>query len=386
MCCFASVSFSSGSQCRFPHACAGQSDGPESRPPHPPSAPGKEGAGAGKARRPPSDARSDGNHCNGSRSGQPPEMAVVFDASYRPPAKDLQLDSGERAPRRSRRAFHRRACCSRIPRTPTRRRTNTSSRSRSTRRTSICPSSSPWSNSRRGDTPAAIGLLKDTIKAAPKKPQPYLALAYVYFKGLDKADLAQKYAAQALDVDPGNIYVYQYLKEIYTALNQPPKIAALLDRAAKVDSTQRRFLAATRRLIRGILPERRSRQDRPTTSRRRPRSSIKRWRSMAITWTCSRRPPISSSTLSSTPRPCRCIRKSIQIEPDQGSARENLARCYLNSNQRDKAIATLEEMIKQNPVQGHVYGLLGGIYEDGKEFDKASENYRAKSAGQPQSA
>ena len=95
----------------------------------------------------------------------------------------------------------------------------------------------------RGDTPAAIGLLKDTIKAAPKKPQPYLALAYVYFKGLEKADLAQKYALQALEVDPGNIYVYQYLKEIYTALNQPPKIVALLDRAAKVDSRSADYLA-----------------------------------------------------------------------------------------------------------------------------------------------
>jgi tetratricopeptide (TPR) repeat protein len=68
-----------------------------------------------------------------------------------------------------------------------------------------------WEYLRRDDTPAAINLLKDTIKAAPKQAEPPLALAYLYFNTLNKNDLAQKYATQALEIDPNNIYSYQYL-------------------------------------------------------------------------------------------------------------------------------------------------------------------------------
>ena len=61
-----------------------------------------------------------------------------------------------------------------------------------------------WEYLGRDDTPAAINLLKDTIKAAPKQAEPSLALAYLYFNTLNKNDLAQKYATQALEIDPDN--------------------------------------------------------------------------------------------------------------------------------------------------------------------------------------
>ena len=89
---------------------------------------------------------------------------------------------------------------------------------------------------RRGDVPAAINLLKDTIKAAPKSAEPELALAYVFFTSQNKTDLALKSATQALELDPNNILAYIYLRILYQVSDQTAKVAPLLERAAKSDS------------------------------------------------------------------------------------------------------------------------------------------------------
>ncbi len=227
----------------------------------------------------------------------------------------------------------------------------------------------------RGDIPAAIGLLKDTIKAAPKKPQPYLALAYVYFKGLDKADQAQKYAAQALEADPNNIYVYQYLKEIYTALKQPAKITPLLERAAKSDSHDAGFWLQ----LGELYAESFLKGDPSKSPDVLKRTTLFFQKGLALDGNNPDALNRAAKFFVGTqqyPEAATAYQKIIQIDPEQTGARENLARCYLNSGQRDKAIATLEELIKLNPIQGHAYALLGEIYQDGKEFDKAAGSYQ----------
>ena len=171
---------------------------------------------------------------NGS-GAPPPETAVVFDDAYRPPAKDLLLGlDGERKAEAVARFMHGLML------------EDTADADKAEdeylKALNLDPGNADlsvkvaWDDLRRGDTPAAINLLKDTIKAAPKQSQPYIALAYLYFNNLNKPDLAQKYVQQALDIDPNNILAYEYLKEIYKATNQAAKIPALLERAAKSDS------------------------------------------------------------------------------------------------------------------------------------------------------
>ena len=60
---------------------------------------------------------------------------------------------------------------------------------------------------RRNDPSGGIQILKDTIKAAPKEPLPYIYLSQLYSKNLNKPDLALKYAEQAIALAPENFAV-----------------------------------------------------------------------------------------------------------------------------------------------------------------------------------
>ena len=306
---------------------------------------------------------------------QAPELAVVYDGSYRAPAKDLLLSLENERKAEADAHFIEGVLLEDTADAD-------QAQSEYLKALTLDPANVDLSIKlavnalRRGDTPTAIGLLKDTVKAAPKKPQPYLALAYVYFKGLDKADQAQKYAVQALDADPANISVYQYLKEIYTALNQSAKIPALLDRAARVDSRDAVYWVQLGALYAEFYLKGDSTKVPPDNLKK---TSAIFQKALSLDGAGTEVLTQAAKFFVDTQQYADAIpayQKVLQLDPDQTSARENLARCYLNNNQRDKSIATLEELIKLNPVQGHAYSLLGGIYEDAGEFDKASENYQ----------
>ncbi len=232
-----------------------------------------------------------------------------------------------------------------------------------------------WDDLRRGDTPGAINLLKDTIKAAPKQSQPYIALSYLYFSNLNKPDLAQKYVQQALDIDGNNILAYEYLKEIYKATNQAAKIPALLERAAKSDSKDANYWMHL-----GALNIEAYLGDDPAKI---SDDSLKK-----IT-------PIFQKALATGSDDVDVVNKVadfyvatkqvkeaiplylrvIELDPSQNAARENLARCYRDTGDNDKAAETLEALIKINPVQPRAYEVLAKIYEDAGQFDKALANY-----------
>ena len=61
---------------------------------------------------------------------------------------------------------------------------------------------------RRNDVSAGIQILKDSIKAAPKEPLPYIYLSQLYSHYLKKPDIALTYADQALVLAPGNFKCY----------------------------------------------------------------------------------------------------------------------------------------------------------------------------------
>ena len=185
----------------------------------------------------------------------------MFDDAYRPPAKDLLLTlDGERKAEAIARFMHGLVL------------EDTSNSDEPTgeflRSLALDPANVELSVAvaqdylHKGDVPAAINLLKDTIKAAPKQADPYLSLAYIYFTSQNKPDLALKSATQALELDPNNILAYIYLRILYNATDQSAKIVPLMDRAAKADSKKPGVLAATRQAVHSDLHRRRPHQER----------------------------------------------------------------------------------------------------------------------------
>ena len=302
-----------------------------------------------------------------------PELAVVYDDVYRPPAKDLLLGpESERKAEANARFIH--GILLEETAAPDK------AADEYQKSLALDPSNVElsikiaWDSLRHGDTPGAINLLKDTIKAAPKQARPCLALANIYFNNLNKLDLALKYTQQALDLDPANISCYEYLRDLYKATGQPQKIPALLDRAAKVDTREPMFWLRLGALYAEVFLS-----DDPAGNT----DDLKKTTAIfqkALSYGNNEVEIIGkiADFFVATQQLTEAVplyKRIIDIDPNHNAARENLARCYLGINQPDKAAETLEDLIKLNPVQPHAYETLAKIYEAAGQMEKAAQDY-----------
>ncbi len=302
-----------------------------------------------------------------------PELAVVYDDVYRPPAKDLLLGlDSERKAEADARFMHGIIL----------EETSAADDSADEYQKSLALDPAnvdlsikvAWNYLRHGDTPGAINLLKDTIKAAPKQARPCLALANIYYNNLNKVDLALKYTLQALDDDPANISCYEYLRDLYKATGQAQKIPALLDRAAKADTREPMYWLRLGALYAEVFLS-----DDPSANA----DDLKKTTAIfqkALSYGNNEVEIIGkiADFFVATQQLTEAVplyKRIIDIDPSQNLARENLARCYLGLNQSDKAAETLEDLIKLNPVQPHAYETLAKIYEAAGEMEKAAQDY-----------
>ena len=306
-------------------------------------------------------------------AGSSPELAVVYDDVYRPPAKDLLL--GVDSERKAEADAHFIQGILSEDGTDPDKATEEYQRSLALDPSNVELSiKMAWDLLRRGDTPGAINLLKDTTKAAPKQARPYLALANIYYNNLNKVDLALKNAQQALELDPANISCYEYLRDLYKASGQAAKIPALLDRAAKADTKEAMFWLRLGALYADVYLS-----DDPSANT----DDLKKTTAIfqkALAFGNNEVEIIGkiADFFVATQQLAEAIplyKRIIDIDPTQNTARENLARCYLGIKQPDKAAETLEDLIKLNPVQPHAYETLAKIYEAAGEMEKAAQDY-----------
>jgi tetratricopeptide (TPR) repeat protein len=302
------------------------------------------------------------------------ERAVVFDDRYRPPAKDLQLSPGNEKKAQAFVYFMQGSMAEEAGE-PDRALTfylKSLAADPSNVALGLKVSSE---HVRRGDTNEAVEVLKSVIKAAPQEPQPMLALSYIYLKSLRKPDLAQKFSAQALELDAGNFLAYSYLIDALQQLNQPLKANAVLERALKSNSVDSKFwlrLGETyyqtfvREDGKKISPEGIKKVN-PVFAKavELAGDDVETLNQVANYYVLS----------GQIPEAIPLYLKVLEVSPNQNSVREKLAYSYLQSEQRVKAIEVLEAMIKRNPAQAYAYEMLAKIYEDEKQYDRAVVNY-----------
>ena len=226
----------------------------------------------------------------------------------------------------------------------------------------------------KGDVPGAINLLKDTIKAAPKAARPYLVLGYIYYTQQNKADLAQKYILQSLDLDPAQAVGYDYLRTIYKATDQAAKTPALLDRAAKVDSNDSKYwLYLGKLFVEQYLTNDAAFAGEPfkKTSDVFQRAFVAGRDDVDVVTRVADFYVATKQYNEAIPT----YERAVELDPTQISPRENLARCYVATDQTDKAISALEGLIKANPVDAQAYETLAKLYESSGQPDKAIADY-----------
>jgi len=224
---------------------------------------------------------------------------------------------------------------------------------------------------RQEEYPRAIDILKDAIKANPKETAPYLQLAFIYAKHLQKPDQALKYANEAIALDPEDLDAYQRIYEIEIGRGDPKKALAALDRAAKVNSKNANFWTRLGKLYGSVLFPQNG--EPPAADLHRVNAFFKRAADnagddAAVLKDVADYFAASQQIQEAIPLYLRVV----ELQPEDLNAREKLASSFAITNQRDKAIEMLQEIIKQTPEKYQAYDLLAQLLDDeGRALQRA---------------
>ncbi|HEX8076471.1 MAG TPA: tetratricopeptide repeat protein, partial [Chthoniobacterales bacterium] len=232
--------------------------------------------------------------------------------------------------------------------------------------------------SRQADYPRAIDVLKDAIKARPKEPGPYLQLAFIYAKYLRKTDQAVKYVNQAIALDPLNFEAYQRLYEIEAAAGSPQKALMALDRAASVKSDDAVFWTRLGKLYASII-FRTEGGPKPEEIKRVNGFFEKAVANARDNFTALKEVADYYAASQQIQEAIPLYLKVLELQPDDVNAREKLATGFVLTNQRDKAIAMLEEIIKKQPAKYQPYDLLAQLLDEAaRALERANQPEQAK--------
>ncbi len=231
---------------------------------------------------------------------------------------------------------------------------------------------------RQEDYPRAIDILKDAIKANPKELKPYLQLAFIYAKHLQKPDQAIKYANQAIALDPQDLDAYQRIYEIESGRGDVKKALAVLERAAKIQSHDPNFWIRLGKLNASILF--------PTDAEPTPEDFNRVNALFHRAGEYANTDPAALKDIGDYFAASQQVQEAIpfylralELEPDDLNAREKLATGFAVTNQRTKAIEMLEEIIKQSPEKYQPYELLAELADDeGRALQRLKQTDQAK--------
>jgi tetratricopeptide (TPR) repeat protein len=233
---------------------------------------------------------------------------------------------------------------------------------------------------RQDDFPQAIDVLKDAVKANPKGTEPLLQLAFIYAKYMRRIDQALDYVNKAIALDPQNIDAYERLCEIMLAAGDEKKALQALDRAATMQSDNATFWARLGKLYASIVfkpdqlpkPEHIGRVNEIfKKAAERAGDDSKVLKDVADYYA-------STQQLKEA---IPLYLRLLELEPEDTSAREQLAAGFVLTNQHDKAVEMLEQIIKEHPEKYQPYDLLAGLLDDtARALEREKKSEQAKAA------
>jgi len=228
------------------------------------------------------------------------------------------------------------------------------------------------------DFPQAIDVLKDAIKANPNNAEPYQQLAFIYTRYLKRTDQAIDYANRAIALNPGDVEGYQRLVEIELAAGQERSAVEALDRALKVHSSDPNFWIRLGKLYVAILFKSDS-QPKPDELKKTnevfKKAAENSGDDPGILKDVADYYAASQQLKEAIPLYLRVL----ELQPDDANAREKLATGFVLTNQRDKAVEMLEQIIKEHPEKYQPYDLLAQVLdEEARSLQRANRTEEAK--------
>ncbi len=235
---------------------------------------------------------------------------------------------------------------------------------------------------RRGDVPQGVTLLKNAIAAQPQEPLPYVTLSYLYFKELNKPDLALKYAHDAVTAAPYDLRTHQALFVVLDAAGDDSKTEKSLDQASNIDSQDADFWFGIGDLYLRLYGKERAEDQIDLLKLQKVTALYEK--ALALS-------PDDSSvqarvadyygrigdTKKAIPLYLRTVAENNGA-PDslQADIRMKLARIYLSLGKRPEAIDMLQALVKLNPLLSEAYGTLGAIYVDAQNYEQALASFQ----------
>jgi tetratricopeptide (TPR) repeat protein len=231
---------------------------------------------------------------------------------------------------------------------------------------------------RQEDFPQAIDVLKDAIKANPNDAEPYRQLAYIYAKYLKKTDQAIDYANRAVALNPRDIEAYQRLVEIEFAAGEEKKAIEVLDRATKVRSDDANFWTRLGKLYVAVLFKPDS-QPKPDELKRVNEIFKKAAEHANDDPTVLKDVADYYASSQQLKEAIPLYLRVLELQPDDANAREKLATGFILTNQRDKAVEMLDQIIKEHPEKYQPYDLLAQVLdEEARSLQRANRADEAK--------
>jgi tetratricopeptide (TPR) repeat protein len=234
---------------------------------------------------------------------------------------------------------------------------------------------------KRNDASGGIQILKDAVRASPKEPLPLIYLSQLYSKHLKKPDLALKYAEQAVALDPNEIAAHLSVLEVLLGTGQQKKAEAALERATKSENKDATYWLQLGEVYqRMYIPEDGSPIAQPVIDQMNAvfRKAAELGKDDAVV-----QAKVGNYFADSKQQKeavhfflAAVSLKQKSEDPVLINVREKLAHVLLQMGEQDEAIKLLEAITKEDPLRFATFELLGELYEQKGDVDRALASYQ----------
>jgi tetratricopeptide (TPR) repeat protein len=235
---------------------------------------------------------------------------------------------------------------------------------------------------KRNEPAEAIRVLKDSITAAPKEPETYIYLAQVYAKHLNKPDLAMQTALKAMAVAPDNFGTWAAVYELLQQAGEKQKAGEIIEKGLKSTSKNPDFWLSFGGYLRKVFltddgtatPE--QLQQMETAFRRAVELKPNDASVLAQAGDFAVLAHKNKEALDFYERAVK-LNQPARDEPTK-NLREKYIRALAANDRGAEAIPLLEQFARDpnESLRQDLFDLLGELYEQAKQTDKAIEHYK----------
>jgi len=229
---------------------------------------------------------------------------------------------------------------------------------------------------------AAMKILEDAVRASPRTPAPLLNLArfantYPPEDLFVKDEVPAKAVAEALAKFPHHAEVYETAVMLHLTHNERDKAIAVMTQAANQNSRDPQYWLATGHTAERVWPLGQAEYGMEYRQRVAPffENALKtasKAEAEQVTLEVARQ-----YLLTNDPDRARQLCEKLAAEYNNLDARKLLYRLYAAADQKDKALATLEQIVKQAPEDAEQQRLLASEYDKLKQPEKAIPHLEA---------